>query len=119
MVSTANKEPKQKKGSVVGHFLQPYILGLMARLTDVVNDSVASQPEVTEQRRCIRALDEMIQVCGPYARIARPQVCMMILNSMHGLTFTTDLGLPAVGCDSEKPPRSRLRMLGCDAHSLR
>lgn len=74
MILAANKDTKHKKGSVIGRFLQSYILGLMARLTDVINDSVSAHPPVLEQRRCIRALEEMIRLCKSYARIARPQV---------------------------------------------
>lgn len=80
MVSVANKESKSKRSNVVGRFLQAYLLGLMARLTDVINDAAANQPAVIEQRRCIRAVNEMIQLCGPYARIARPQVSSEVLH---------------------------------------
>lgn len=75
MILTANKDTKHKKGNTIGRFLQSHILGLMARFTDVINDSVSLYPPVMEQRSCIGALGEMIKVCQTYARIARPQVC--------------------------------------------
>lgn len=73
-ILTANKDTKSKKGNVTGRFLQSIILGLMARLADVINDSASVHPLEMEQRSCIRALDEMIVICESHARIARPQV---------------------------------------------
>jgi serine/threonine-protein kinase ATR len=77
------KETRNKKDNMVGRFLQNYILGLMARLADVINDSVSSTPPVMEQRRCIRALEEMIRLGKGYVRIARPQVS-------YSLTVSSD-----------------------------
>src|SRR5262245_39739680 len=76
VIMSSTKETRQKKTNLIGRFLQPHVLGLMARLTDVINDST-SQPPVLEQRRCIRALEEMIRVCKAYSRIARPQVAAL------------------------------------------
>ncbi|ODA83274.1 hypothetical protein RJ55_01786 [Drechmeria coniospora] len=72
-IMSASNETRNKKSDVVGRFLQSHILGLMARLTDVINDSVSTQPPILEQRSCIRTLEEMIKVCKSYTRIARPQ----------------------------------------------
>ncbi|RDA89254.1 hypothetical protein CP532_0533 [Ophiocordyceps camponoti-leonardi (nom. inval.)] len=82
-----NKDPKLKKSNVIGRFLQSHVLGLMARLTDVINDSVSTHPPVLEQRSCIRTLEEMIKVCKGYARIARPQMsaCLLSAISQDGL----------------------------------
>lgn len=74
MVLASNKDTKNKKGNVIGRFLQPYLLGLMARFTDIISESLSTGSPVMEQRRCIRALDEMIRLCQSYSRIARPQV---------------------------------------------
>ncbi|KAH6604197.1 hypothetical protein Trco_007643 [Trichoderma cornu-damae] len=73
MVLGSVKETRNKKTDLVGRFLQSHILGLMARFTDVINDSISIHPQVMEQRSCIRALEEMIRICQAYARIARPQ----------------------------------------------
>ncbi|GAB0136223.1 hypothetical protein EsDP_00004534 [Epichloe bromicola] len=61
-ILSANKEMKGRKGNPIGRFLQPHILGLMPRLTDVINDSVSLQTPVMEQRISIGALEEMIKV---------------------------------------------------------
>jgi len=69
------KEPKQRKGNMVGRFLNSLALGLMTRLTDVITDAASSS--VSEQRRCLRAIEEMITVSKEYSQIARPQVSAM------------------------------------------
>lgn len=78
-MQSSTKETKSKKNNMTGRFLQRYLLGLMARFTDVINDSGSTHPSVMEQRQCIRALDEMLQICKGHARIARPQVRSMSL----------------------------------------
>ncbi|EQL03330.1 phosphatidylinositol 3 [Ophiocordyceps sinensis CO18] len=79
---SANKDAKPKKSNVIGHFLQSHVLGLMARLTDVINDSVSIHPPILEQRSCIRTLEEMIKYSKSYARIARPQISACLLSAM-------------------------------------
>ncbi|KAG6016356.1 hypothetical protein E4U54_001662 [Claviceps lovelessii] len=81
-ILSANKEPKGRKGNLIGRFLQPHILGLMPRLTDVTNDSVSLQISVTEKRINIGALEEMINVCMHHARIARPQISACLLAAV-------------------------------------
>lgn len=78
-ILNANQEKKGRKGNPIGRFLQPHILGLMPRLTDVINDSVSLQSPVMEQRISIGALEEMIKVCMHHARIARPQVRLKLV----------------------------------------
>ena len=67
------KEAKKKK-TAVRSFLYQYALGITARLTEVINDNVARHPPVQEQRRCIRAMEELVKLCDSTIRIARPQV---------------------------------------------
>jgi serine/threonine-protein kinase ATR len=81
-VQSSTKETRNKKENTVGRFLQNYILGLMARLTDVINDSVASAQPIMEQRRYIRALEEMIRLGKGYVRIARPQISACLLSAL-------------------------------------
>ncbi|CAI4211035.1 unnamed protein product [Parascedosporium putredinis] len=67
-------EPRARKGNVVGRFLQPHVLGLMTRLTDVINIAAFGRPATMEQRLCIQAMEEMIRTCKAHVRVARPQV---------------------------------------------
>jgi serine/threonine-protein kinase ATR len=75
LADTQGSLPKDvKEKSVVGRFLENYMLGLMASLADVINDRLSSSAPVEEQKRCLRAMEEMIKVCRTYVRLARPQV---------------------------------------------
>ncbi|KAG5942731.1 hypothetical protein E4U59_000920 [Claviceps monticola] len=60
-ILSTSKETRGRKGNPIGRFLQPHILGLMPRLTDVINDSVSLQTSVMEKRISIGALEEMIK----------------------------------------------------------
>lgn len=81
-ILSANKETRLRKGNAIGRFLQSHILGLMARLTDVINDPAMVHPGEMEQRNCIRALDEMISLCQTHARVARPQISACLLAAL-------------------------------------
>lgn len=68
------KDRRTKKSHVVGRYLQHHALGLASQLSQVINDNSPLRPPVTEQRRCIGAMEEMIRICNSYVGIARPQV---------------------------------------------
>lgn len=78
-------EPKAKaqtkKGNIVGRFLASHVLGLMARITDVINNVGVVGSSVLDQRLCLQAMEEMIRVCKAHVRIARPQVSPETLTS--------------------------------------
>lgn len=92
-----------KKSNIVGRYLQQHALGLAARLSEVINDTLLLHPPVSERRRCLGAMEEMIRICNSYVSIARPQACfprpmrvcsLFFLRSM--LTGHLDFGLPSV-----------------------
>lgn len=68
------KQMKLKKKALVARFLQLHALGLTANLAEVINDGSARHYPVHEQKRSIRAMEEMIKMCTSFIRIARPQV---------------------------------------------
>jgi serine/threonine-protein kinase ATR len=55
-------------------FLEHHILGLVARLSEVVNDARDENP-IREKKRCIKAIDEMVKLGKTATRTARPHVC--------------------------------------------
>lgn len=71
MFMTTTGSAKQRKSSSLGRFLQQHALGLMARLTDVINESKAP---LQERHRYIKAMEEMLRNGKHYTRVARPQV---------------------------------------------
>ena len=74
LILIASGEAKQKKSHLTGRFLQQNALGLMTRLTDVMNDTSDNHASVQERKRRIKAMEEMLRVGKHYIRIARPQV---------------------------------------------
>jgi serine/threonine-protein kinase ATR len=67
-------ETRSRKGNLIGRFLAPHVLGLMARITEVINNVGASGSSLLDQRLCLQAMEEMIRVCKAHVRVARPQV---------------------------------------------
>ncbi|RYP22475.1 hypothetical protein DL767_009047 [Monosporascus sp. MG133] len=82
LILAAFGETKQKKSHATGRFLQQHALGLMARLTDVINDTSGIQNPIQERKRCIKAMEEMIKIGKSYIRIARPQMSACLLAAM-------------------------------------
>ncbi|KAI1176429.1 phosphatidylinositol 3 [Nemania sp. FL0916] len=81
MILAANGEPK--KGShAAGRFLHHHALGLMAHLTDVINEGSIVRAPFHERKRCIKAMEEMIRTGKNNVRIARPQISACILAAM-------------------------------------
>jgi serine/threonine-protein kinase ATR len=62
------------KNDVVGRFLEQHILGLVARFSEVINDSRDTHP-VKEKDRCVKAFAELVRAAKAHTRVARPQVC--------------------------------------------
>ncbi|KAI1436976.1 phosphatidylinositol 3 [Xylaria sp. CBS 124048] len=80
MILVASGETKKK--SSTGRFLHHHALGLMAQLTDIINDSSVIRAPFHERMRCIKAMEEMILVGKNDVRIARPQISACILAAM-------------------------------------
>src|SRR5438105_3702776 len=76
------KEKRTKKSHIVGRYLQQHALGLTARLSEVINDFWQSHPPVSEQRRCLGAMEEMIRICNAYVCIARPQISACLNSAL-------------------------------------
>ncbi|AEO65689.1 uncharacterized protein THITE_119498 [Thermothielavioides terrestris NRRL 8126] len=77
-----DQKDKRKKSHVLGRYFQQHALGLTARLSEVINDTWQSNPPVSEQRRCLGALEEMIRICNSYVCIARPQISACLISAM-------------------------------------
>src|SRR5436305_13743659 len=54
-----------KKGNLVGSFFEQFSLGIMALFSESINDTQICQP-VTEKRRSVKGIEEMIQIAGTY-----------------------------------------------------
>ncbi|KAG7291844.1 hypothetical protein NEMBOFW57_001865 [Staphylotrichum longicolle] len=88
------KEKRPKKSQIVGCYLQQHALGLTSRLSEVINDTWMLRPPVSEQRRCLGAMEEMIRVCNSYVCIARPQISACLMSALA----SDDLRSAAFSC---------------------
>lgn len=57
--------------------MEYHVLGLVARLVEPVNDIRADQA-LSEKKRCIRAVEEMVKIGKTFTRAARPQVRLQL-----------------------------------------
>jgi serine/threonine-protein kinase ATR len=108
-----------KKSNPVGLFLEQHILGLITRLSDVINDSWDDQ-SFPEKRRCVKAVEEAIKVGKTSTRSARTQVIIppdvQRVMIKWQLIYDTDMCLFAVGPVSERTSRTSLLGMGNYAH---
>jgi serine/threonine-protein kinase ATR len=63
----------QKKSNPVGAFLELHVLGLVTRISEVVNDN-RDEHSMKQKERFLKALEELVKVAKSHARVARPQV---------------------------------------------
>ncbi|KAK4042470.1 hypothetical protein C8A01DRAFT_44486 [Parachaetomium inaequale] len=76
------KDKRTKKSQIVGRYLQQHALGLTARLSEVINDTWLWDPPISEQRRCLGAMEEMIRICNSFVCIARPQISACLISAL-------------------------------------
>ncbi|CAG8977250.1 hypothetical protein HYALB_00009347 [Hymenoscyphus albidus] len=74
-------EGSRKKKNTVGMFLEQHLLGLVARLSEVVNDPRDEHP-TQEKQRCVKAFEELVKVAKTHARAARPQICACLQSAL-------------------------------------
>ena len=70
----AHGDQKVKKSLRVARFLGQQALGLTARLSEVINDTLKSNLPMQARRRGIMAMEEMITLMKMHVGIVRPQV---------------------------------------------
>lgn len=70
----------QKRGNPVGAFLELHVLGLVARISEVVNDS-RDEHSAKQKERFVKALEELVKVAKSHARVARPQMCACLQSA--------------------------------------
>ncbi|TVY28597.1 Protein kinase [Lachnellula hyalina] len=74
-------EGVSRKNNPVGVFLEQHLLGLVARLSEVINDSRDEQP-TKEKERCVKAFEELVRVAKTHTRTARPQICACLQSAV-------------------------------------
>ncbi len=66
-------EGERNTASPVGLFLELHMLGLVASISEVINDT-RDQYSTIEKGRSVKAIEEMVKVAKSHTRVARPQV---------------------------------------------
>ncbi|KAH8201173.1 hypothetical protein TruAng_004641 [Truncatella angustata] len=78
----ATGEAKQKKNQLTSIFLTDQVLGLVSSLTEIFNQSPDGRSVLEEQKRAIKAMEELIRMGRKNIRMVRPQISACILSCM-------------------------------------
>lgn len=65
---------KKDRGIQLSVFLSGYVLGLLTTFSDIIHDVRGLQP-ISEKKRSVRAIEEMIKLAKSGINGALPQVC--------------------------------------------
>lgn len=71
-------DTKNRDNDPVGVFLEQHILGLITNISAVIIDT-AHEQSITEKKRNIKALEELVKVAKAHSRVGRPQVRSLCL----------------------------------------
>lgn len=71
---SAAGQARVKKTSLTSVFLSDQVLGLVSGLTEIFNMPPDLRSVMAEQKRSIKAMEELIRVGRKNIRVARPQV---------------------------------------------
>ncbi|PSR90721.1 phosphatidylinositol 3 [Coniella lustricola] len=94
LMATGSKDTKRRKGQhTIARFLAIHALGLSTIMIQVITSHLPVALPIQERRRCIRAMDEMINLGKGYLRLARPQISACLfsafsLDDLRGDVFT-------------------------------
>lgn len=84
-----------RKTDVVGHFFEDHVLGIMANLSDVINDGRDSQ-SISEKLRCLGAVREMLKLAKNYISNGLPQVLAQAIFDLLMLISEVDFCMSAI-----------------------
>ncbi|TAQ86632.1 hypothetical protein B7494_g5044 [Chlorociboria aeruginascens] len=70
-----------RKKKTIGSFLEQHILGLVAGFSEVVNDS-RDELSVSEKKRCVKGLEEMVKIGKASTRAARTQITACLQSAL-------------------------------------
>ena len=76
-IKNGHSKTASKKSKTLVTFFELHVLGIIAHISEVFDDPHEMHP-VTERRRCVGAIEEMIHLAKAHVSIALPQVCLFI-----------------------------------------
>ncbi|MCJ1477208.1 serine/threonine-protein kinase M1 [Lambiella insularis] len=71
-----------RRNSGVGPFFEQHVIGIMALLSDVISEKSGSQ-SLSERKRCIGAIREMIRLAKSHVCNALPQICACLQSAIE------------------------------------
>ncbi|TGO14465.1 hypothetical protein BTUL_0052g00020 [Botrytis tulipae] len=71
----------RKKNNPMAAFLEQHNLGLVTRISEVVNDTRDEQSSF-EKKRNVKAIEEMVTIGKTYTGAARPQICACLQSAL-------------------------------------
>ncbi|KAF2206005.1 hypothetical protein GQ43DRAFT_427658 [Delitschia confertaspora ATCC 74209] len=73
-----------KKDNLLSEFFESHILGIMAHFSDVLDNPQPIHP-ISERRRCLGAMEEMIHMATTHVSIALPQLRACLQSAMQDI----------------------------------
>jgi len=100
-----------RRTDVVGPFFEDHVLGIMANLSDVINDGRDSQ-SISEKLRCLGAVREMLKLAKNYISNGLPQVLAQTIFDLLMLTSKVDFCMSAICHRESGSVQSSFRCMG-------
>ncbi|KAI9640177.1 serine/threonine-protein kinase M1 [Ciborinia camelliae] len=74
-------DQNRKRNNPMAAFLEQHNLGLVTRISEIVNDNRDVQSSF-EKKRNLKAIEEMVTIGKIYTRAARPQICACLQSAL-------------------------------------
>lgn len=100
-----------RRTDVVGPFFEDHVLGIMANLSDVINDGRDSQ-SISEKLRCLGAVKEMLKLAKNYISNGLPQVLVQKVFDLLMLTSKADFCMSTICHRESGSMQSSFRGMG-------
>ncbi|RAL13613.1 protein kinase MEC1 [Aspergillus homomorphus CBS 101889] len=72
----------QKRGNLIGHFIEEHVLGIITQFANAINDFQVRQ-SLMEKRRNLAAIGEMIKIAQGHVSSALPQICACLRSAFE------------------------------------
>ncbi|QSZ36964.1 hypothetical protein DSL72_009056, partial [Monilinia vaccinii-corymbosi] len=76
-----NTDQDRRRNKPMAAFLEQHNLGLVTRISEVINDNRDEQSSF-EKKRNVKAIEEMVTIGKTYTRAARPQICACLQSAL-------------------------------------
>ncbi|KAJ8069456.1 hypothetical protein OCU04_003110 [Sclerotinia nivalis] len=74
-------DQSRKRNNPMAAFLEHHNLGLIIRISEIIND-IRDEQSTFEKKRNVKAIEEMVTIGKTYMRAARPQICACLQSAL-------------------------------------